>query len=99
MSAVWAILCILQNLLGYFEKALIYVINETILAVAAICVVLFSLFPAMPDLPTWEGGSLSIQLLNWIAPMAAYLALWGVIIEIMLIIFVVRIAAKWAKLL
>jgi len=99
ISLLRQILCFISNITYYVEKAAIFVINLIIYDVSIAIGVIVALFPDMPELPEWGGGALALDILNWIVPLAAIVGIFATVITIMAIVLVMRVAAKWVKLL
>src|SRR4051794_19510157 len=81
-----------------FLNALVAIVNLVVAAVSVLLAVVFAALPSMPD-PPGAPSSGVLQWLNWVLPLGAMFAGFGVFLVCWGAFLVIRVAGRWVKAL
>jgi hypothetical protein len=98
LDALNAILCTIENLALSILAVIVMAFNGVIVAVGAFVDVIVSALPNWgPTQAHWSSGILA--WVNWLLPVDVVVTLWTTMISIAGTLMLVRVAARWVKLL
>lgn len=98
LDALNAVLCAVENLALSFLAVITLAINGVLVAVGALVDVLIAALPTWaPATDHFTSGILA--WVNWILPVDTVVSLWTTLVTVAGALLLVRVAARWVKLL